>query len=549
MSERALPVVRTITVTAALVAAVLAIGLPGVYFTIAYQYMRGSLDTEAEVDARYVSHLVAANPTMWVYEQVRLTELLDRRSSQGVPEARRLFDVTAQLVAESADPLAAPEVARRHPVYDARVPVAEVEVARSLRPLLYETGIVLACSLVGAALVFLTMRTLPLRAIERAEAARRRVEEHLAHAQRMESVGRLAGGVAHDFNNLLAVILSFARGLVEDLQGEPLEYAREIQRAGERGAALTRQLLSFSRKQAVHPEVLRLADVVADSTAMIRRLVGGDVVLDVHVPRDAGCIHTDRTQLEHTLVNLAANARDAMPDGGTLTIAGRSAEVATRGSEVDVAPGRYVVLTVSDSGVGMDAATRSRLFEPFFTTKPTGKGTGLGLSLVFSAVEQAGGRIDVASEVGAGTTFTIFYPRVDDPPDRAPDAPRAAVPRGSGEHVLVVDDEPQIRSAVRLLLTSGGYDVIEAASAEEALAAFRSRQNIQLVLTDVVMPGTSGVAFGRAIRALGSVPVLYMCGYSKELASSDDSIPPELFLQKPFDSETLLRRVHAAVHP
>jgi two-component system cell cycle sensor histidine kinase/response regulator CckA len=253
----------------------------------------------------------------------------------------------------------------------------------------------------------------------------------------------------------------------------------------------------------------------------------------------------DPAQLEQVLVNLAVNARDAMPGGGELTIDVRNAGVMAADAR-GAAPGPHIVFRVSDTGTGMDEATRCRLFEPFFTTKPKGKGTGLGLAMVFGAVEQAGGRIDVASQLGAGTTFTIHLPRVPAPPSPRGDAPRAAAHVGGGERILVVEDEPQVRASVRLFLTGGGFSVIEAVNGEEGLAAFQAdEEGIDLVLTDLVMPGMSGVALGRAIHARRSVPVLYMSGYSDDVFSGKEKLPAEHFLQKPFDRGTLLNRVRA----
>jgi len=672
MKPQARAIARAMTRIAGGGAALLVIALPGAYFAVSYQYMIGSLDTQAEVNAHALTHIVVANPSMWPFAQVRLAELLERRSSRQVPEARRILDSRGRLVAESADPLAPPIAARRHPVNDAGSIVAEVEVARSLRPLLLETGVALVAALLIAGLVFAALRLVPLRAIRQAyesleESERRyrslyesmgegmalhriafdgdrkavcfsvvdanpafarmldleahvagtdgaslaggalmpflpdmlravetgerfafelalprpprtlrfsvssprpghfatlveditgrkqaeamRFRDQLDQAQKMEAVGCLAGGVAHDFNNILTIILSFASALAEDLQGEQRENAVEIQRAGQRGAALTRQLLSFSRRQVLRPEVLRVDEVVANLVKLIGRLIGEHIELSFRTVGSIGCIFMDPSQLEQVLVNLAVNARDAMPEGGKLAVEARNA-VVTPGEEkpAGVAPGPYVVLSVSDTGIGMDDATRKRIFEPFFTTKPRGKGTGLGLAMVFGAVEQSGGHIDVASVPGAGTTFTIHLPRVEVAEASPGEEPPAVAPSGCGERILLVEDEPQLRSAVRLFLVAAGYSVVEAATADEGLAVFEADEDrIDLVLTDLVMPGMSGVALGRAIRTRRPVPVLYMSGFSEEVVSGKESIPPERFVQKPFDRATLLRRVRAAL--
>jgi signal transduction histidine kinase/ActR/RegA family two-component response regulator len=384
----------------------------------------------------------------------------------------------------------------------------------------------------------------------RAEAAQRQLQEHLAQAQKMELVGRLAGGVAHDFNNILTVILSYARALTDELRGEQREFAQEIGSAGQRASALTRQLLAFSRKQVLCPEVLAVGEVVTNLAKMIGRLIGEDIELKLAVAPGVGHILMDPAQLEQALVNLAVNARDAMPDGGRLTIAVCDADVSAADAHPPggIPEGSYVTITVADTGTGMDAATLAHLYEPFFTTKPKGKGTGLGLSMVLGAVEQSGGTLRVASAPGAGTTFTLHLPRV-----AAAGAPAAfgtsGAPRGAGERILVVEDEQQVRGAVRLFLVSAGYEVVEAACGDDGLAAFRADPDgIDLVLTDLVMPGMSGSTLGRAVRAQRPVTVLYMSGYSEEIASGREAVPPQLLLLKPFEREALLARVHTALH-
>jgi nitrogen-specific signal transduction histidine kinase/CheY-like chemotaxis protein len=369
------------------------------------------------------------------------------------------------------------------------------------------------------------------------------LQTQLLHAQRMDAVGRLAGGVAHDFNNLLSVILTYASSLAEELPDEEQRaQAVEIERAGQRAADLTRRLLAFSRKQVLRPEVLPVAASLRELEKMIGRLIGEHIQLSVDLGESAGHVRMDPSQLEQVVVNLAVNARDAMPDGGRLTIEARDVELVGGGA---LAPGPYVRIRVCDTGVGMDEATLARIFEPFFTTKPKGKGTGLGLAMVYGAVQQSDGAIDVASAVGAGTSFTVHLPRVAAPSPVAAEESEP-VPRGRGERVLVVEDEPQVRATLRRFLVAGGYDVAEAANGDEGLAAFREAR-YDLVLTDLVMPGTGGIALGRAIGALGATPVLYMSGYSEEVVSGKERIPDDRFVQKPFDRRTLLERVAAAV--
>jgi signal transduction histidine kinase len=380
------------------------------------------------------------------------------------------------------------------------------------------------------------------------------LQEQLTQAQKMEAVGQLAGGVAHDFNNLLTVILTYAGSLRRDLpQGDLRSCAEEILGAGQRATALTRQLLAFSRKQVLRPEALEVREVAGRLTKMIGRLIGEHIELAVHLAGSSGYAYMDPSQLEQILVNLAVNARDAMPEGGRLTIETRDVEVTAedRLGRGRLAPGPYVRLRVSDTGVGMDSATQSRIFEPFFTTKAKGKGTGLGLAMVYGAVQQSGGAIDVASAPGAGTVFTIHLPRVlapDVPLGEDAPAPAPGTARGNEESILVVEDDPQVRSTLRHLLSAEGYRVVEASNGSEALAAFDAqREAIDLVLTDLVMPGVGGVALGRSIAEASRVPILYMSGYSEEIASGRERIPAEVFVQKPFDPPGLLQQVRAAI--
>jgi len=376
------------------------------------------------------------------------------------------------------------------------------------------------------------------------------LQEHLAQAQKMEAVGQLAGGVAHDFNNVLSVILTFASSLREDLaDGDQRSYAAEIERAAQRAAALTRQLLAFSRKQVCSPEALDVRVAVDGLAEMIRRLVGTHIQVISRPDATSGHVFMDPAQFEQVLVNLAVNARDAMPEGGQLVFEARGIELET--SEPRTGPnlraGPYVELRVSDTGTGMDAATVSRAFEPFFTTKPKGKGTGLGLPMVYTAVTMAGGTVHVDTAPGRGTSFTIHLPRVP-PPAPRPAASSFAAPDGRGERILVVEDEPQVRSSIVRLLTTAGYEVAAASNGEEGLALFaRDVAPADLVLTDLVMPGMGGLALGRALAERSSVPVLYMSGYNEDIASGKEQLAPEAFLQKPFDRDSLLFRVRAAL--
>jgi hypothetical protein len=382
---------------------------------------------------------------------------------------------------------------------------------------------------------------------KRAEEERERLQLQFAHAQKMESIGRLAGGVAHDFNNLLTVINGYSQLLLAKLSaGDPLRASlAEIHKAGERAAGLSRQLLAFSRKQVLQPRVLDLNRVVEEMRPMLPRLMGEDVEVRIALNAEGGTVNADPHQLEQVIMNLAVNARDAMPHGGRLSIETAIAEWGESHAQLHpgARPGRYVMLAVSDSGIGMDEATRERIFEPFFTTKEAGKGTGLGLSMVQGSVEQSGGCIEVHSEPGHGTTFSIYLPALA---GAAADAGMpAAVPALSGkETVLVVEDQEEVRRYAAAALKAYGYQVIPAADAGEALLVCE-RERIDLVLTDVVMPDLSG---GELANRLGkrwpAIKVLFMSGYTDDAIVRHGVLEKEAeFIQKPFSPEELAIKV------
>jgi len=382
---------------------------------------------------------------------------------------------------------------------------------------------------------------------KRAEEEKAKLQAQLHHAQKMESIGRLAGGVAHDFNNLLTVISGYSQLALNKLSAaDPLRDSLvEIYKAGERAAGLTRQLLAFSRKQILQPRVLDLNRVVEEMRPMLSRLVGEDVQVDIALNAESGAVYADPHQLEQVIMNLAVNARDAMPNGGRLGIETAIVEwdESHAQSHPGPRPGRYVMLAVRDSGIGMDEATRQRIFEPFFTTKAAGKGTGLGLSMVHGSVEQSGGHIEVDSEPGHGTTFRIYLPALA---EAAADAGMlAAVPALSGkETVLVVEDQEEVRRYAAAALRAHGYRVIQAANAGEALLVCE-RERIDLVLTDVVMPDLSGRELAdRLGKRWPGIKVLFMSGYTDNAIVHQGVLEKEAeFIQKPFSPEELSIKV------
>jgi two-component system cell cycle sensor histidine kinase/response regulator CckA len=382
---------------------------------------------------------------------------------------------------------------------------------------------------------------------------RRRLEEQLRQAQKMEAVGRLAGGVAHDFNNILSVILSYGEMLLADLSpGEPMrDDIDEIAKAGRRAVDLTRQLLSFSRQQVLEPKVLEPNDLLANIDKMLRRILGADIDLASVPGEQLGRVRADPGSLEQVIMNLVVNARDAMPTGGKLTIETANAELDEEyaSQHPGSKPGPHVMIAVSDTGTGMDAATRSRIFEPFFTTKPQGKGTGLGLSTVFGIVHQSGGTVWVYSEVGKGTTFKVFLPRVDADVDATRAAARQATLHGT-ETILLVDDDEPVRLVARAILRRYGYRVIEASNAGEALLHAEAHPGaIDLLVSDVVMPQMSGPTLAQRLAASRpGMKVLCMSGYTDDSIVRHGVIEGSIaFLQKPVTPQALARKVRAVL--
>jgi len=383
---------------------------------------------------------------------------------------------------------------------------------------------------------------------KRAQEALVLTEEQLRQAQKLEAVGRLAGGVAHDFNNLLSVILCCASLLErDDSPVSPAQAAEEIRQASERAAVLTRQLLAFSRQQMLAPRVLDLNAVVRGTGEMLERVIGEDVELSIVAQVDLWRTRMDVSQLEQVLINLVVNARDAMPEGGKLLIESRNVEVVVAGAN-GVAPGCWVLLRVRDTGVGMDEATAARAFEPFYTTKPPGRGTGLGLSTVYGIVRQSGGHIVLDTEKERGTTFDIYLPQTLESVSGAGPAEAPLRPARGNETLLLVEDDDQVRSVAQEILKLQGYRVLPAATPAVALelsATFPER--IDLMLTDVVMPEMNGRELAQ--RICGQRPelqVLYMSGYADQALNTDDALTRDTFLQKPLTPDSLstaVRRV------
>jgi PAS domain S-box-containing protein len=380
--------------------------------------------------------------------------------------------------------------------------------------------------------------------------ARKQLEEQLRQSQKMEAIGRLAGGVAHDFNNMIGAITGYADLLLQRVGADPVlrGFLEEILKAGERASALTRQLLAFGRKSAIAPQDLDLNGVVANVYQMLRRLIGEHIEL-VTVPDPATTpVKADPAQIEQVLLNLAINARDAMPQGGTLTITAKNVVLteSEASNQPGIRPGAYVLLAVADTGCGMDEETRARIFEPFFTTKEPGKGTGLGLATVYGIVEQSGGQIEVESQPRAGATFRIYLPRSGEArqPQQAADGPVNAV--AGSETILLVEDEPVVRKMVHEVLWMNGYTVLEAIQGDDALRLWAEHPGkIDLLLTDVMMPGMSGRELAqRVTSAQPNTKVLFMSGYTDETVLRHGVFDAgTAFIQKPFRPGALAQKV------
>jgi hypothetical protein len=409
----------------------------------------------------------------------------------------------------------------------------EIPIADTAAPIVDDKG-----NLAGAVLVF------------RDITEHKRVEERLRESHKMEAVGRLAGGVAHEFNNLLMVIRGYSELLLQRSSANDLlrTNVKEIQKAADRAASLTRQLLAFSRKQVLQPKVLDLNAVVTEVEKMLRRLIGEDIELVTALEPGLGCVKADPGQIEQIILNLAVNARDAMPRGGRLTLETSNVELDEdfARQHSSVASGPHVLLAVSDTGTGMDVETQSHIFEPFFTTKGAGKGTGLGLSTVYGIVKQSGGTIWVENAPGRGTTFKICLPRVEEPAAAEGKSTGLTTPPRKSETILVVEDEEEVRQLVREFLAGKGYTILEARDGTEAIQlAQQHRGPIHLLVTDVVMPGMSGGNLAQRLASLRpETKVIFMSGYTDDAIVQHSVLEEGTdFLQKPFSLDALARTV------
>jgi CheY-like chemotaxis protein len=368
-------------------------------------------------------------------------------------------------------------------------------------------------------------------------------------AQRMEAIGTLSGGVAHDFNNILTVILGHTEVLLQALQSSPAEYEhlKSIDEASRRASALTRQLLAFSRKQVLQPKVFNLNSLIVDLDKMLRRLISEDIELETVTDPQLGATRTDPGQIEQVVMNLVVNARDAMNSGGRITIetANVTLDEDYAQSHPGARPGPHVMLAVSDTGEGISPEILPHIFEPFFTTKEVGKGTGLGLSTVYGIVKQSGGNIWVYSQQGRGTTFKIYFPRVDEPALPLGRGPQPRVTSGA-ETVLLVEDEPALRDLIKIALKGAGFTVLAAPNPADALNLSRNHTGaLHLLLTDVIMPGMDGPALAKQVqKERPDIKVLFMSGYATNFIMHDGVVDPGTnFLEKPFHPRTLLNRV------
>jgi PAS domain S-box-containing protein len=385
---------------------------------------------------------------------------------------------------------------------------------------------------------------------KRAEEALAKTEEHLRQTQKMEAIGRLAGGVAHDFNNLLTAVIGYSEMALKKVAiDNPIwNDILEIKKAGERAATLTNQLLAFGRKQMLQPKILDLNSVVENISKMLRRLIGEHIDIAVVPQAKLGLVKADPGQIEQVIVNLAVNARDAMPKGGKLTLETSNVYVSNESpfSDLEITPGHYVMFAMTDTGVGMDVKTMARIFEPFFTTKELGKGTGLGLSMVYGIIKQSGGHVAIYSESGVGTTVKVYLPRIDDQQFVPMLQTKIALPQKNSETILLVEDEEVVRELTSRILRDLGYGVLVASNGQEALdIAAKSIETIDLVISDIVMPQMGGKELVEKLLLMKpQIKLIYISGYTENSIVHQGVLDPNIdFLQKPFSYEAIAAKV------
>jgi two-component system, cell cycle sensor histidine kinase and response regulator CckA len=409
-------------------------------------------------------------------------------------------------------------------------------------------GRTISCEWYNTPLVDDSGRVLGVASLAHDVTERVMLEDRLRQSQKMEAIGRLAGGVAHDFNNLLTVIIGYAQLLADTPGNRQADSIAQIKSAADRAAGITRQLLAFSRKQVLTPRIINLNDIMLNLDSLLRRLIGEDVEVITMPANDLGSVRADPSQIEHVLMNLALNARDAMPNGGTLTLETANVQLdeSYANEHQAITPGSYVMLVVSDTGHGMTPEVQARVFEPFFTTKEVGKGTGLGLSTVYGIIKQSGGYIWVYSEPDRGTSFKIYLPRVDQTAQTLGSEKRSAgVPRGT-ETILLVEDDPQLRQLSSSVLAHCGYKVLVAGGPEEGLTTAESNhRDIRLLITDVIMPGMNGRQLAEKIQQINpKMRVLYISGYTNNAIAHYGVLDDGLwFLPKPFTLSALVAKV------
>jgi PAS domain S-box-containing protein len=472
------------------------------------------------------------------------------RITEWSPSAERVFGYSRNEVLGRDASFLVPSALREHIDRIGQEILNQEGGTRSTNDNLTKDGRTISCEWYNTPLVDESGQVLGVASLVQDVTERVALEERLRQSQKMEAVGRLAGGVAHDFNNLLTVIMGYSQILTDGLPGASRlkDATTQIRSAADRAAGITRQLLAFSRKQVLSPRVIDLNDVMLNLDTMLRRLIGEDVEVLTVPGRDLGAVRADPGQIEQVIMNLALNARDAMPNGGKLTLETENMELdASYASEHEpLQPGRYVMLAVSDTGTGMSPDTQAHIFEPFFTTKEVGKGTGLGLSMVYGIVKQSGGYIWVYSEPDRGSTFKIYLPRVDQPAETVGVEPRPAGVKRGTETILLVEDDAQLRQLTSSVLAHCGYKVLTANSTEQGLALCReNHRDIRLLVTDVIMPSMNGRQLAEQVKLISpSTRVLYVSGYTSNAIVHYGVLDPGLwFLPKPFSLSALIAKV------